>query len=572
MQRHVPYALLVRADSIMQSMPDSALRILEAINPYELKEKDNQAYYALLLTQARDKNYIVQTDDSLIRIAVDHYNFTGDVHKQAKAYFYLGCVYRDANQSGKAIKEFLTAIPLAEKTIDARLTGLLYINTGYLYFQQNLLTQADSIFQMAERMFIQRKDTSLWAEALSYQGQINIEKGTEYYPKAEQNLLTAFKMTETLKYRQIHASITASLSSLYSRMKEKEKAIQFAKLNIALREDSIHRYRAYFLLGDAYFKSGLYDSATIYVNKSLAQPGYRTKAGAYMRLAEIAKRQGKINQSLIFTEQYTLYMDSMHLAQQGHDILKAETEIEKWKYANTVEKNNNKQFILITVSALLVVAIGVIYVKLKKNRSKTREMEEYQTFLEQEQQKLHQELTRLKDEITQKDDIAASIRRQIALQDMDEKSRKELLDVLGIVIKERQHLVDERDAVTKTKDVLAKEAFEHSNVYEKIERIIKAHKENSKVEEKLNEEDWSELISLTNKHWEDVIQHLIDRKDFEKKEIHLCCLLMTDLPIANLTYLLDYARASIYRKEEEILVRLGYSKEEYKLKDILKNT
>ena len=48
----------------MEAYPDSALRILENVEPQQLKTPANQAYYALLLTQARDKNYIVQTDDS----------------------------------------------------------------------------------------------------------------------------------------------------------------------------------------------------------------------------------------------------------------------------------------------------------------------------------------------------------------------------------------------------------------------------------------------------------------------------------------------------------------------------
>ena len=50
----------------MEEYPDSALHILESIETQQLSAQADRAYYALLLTQARDKNYIVQTDDSLI--------------------------------------------------------------------------------------------------------------------------------------------------------------------------------------------------------------------------------------------------------------------------------------------------------------------------------------------------------------------------------------------------------------------------------------------------------------------------------------------------------------------------
>ena len=138
-RQHNHNILLVQADSLMEEYPDSALRILESVEPQQLKVQADKAYYALLLTQARDKNYIVQTDDSVIRIAIKHYDSAEYIPMQAKAYYYKGCIYRDANRCGDAIKEFLTAIPLAQKTENQRLLGLIYNNAGYLYYLQDLL-------------------------------------------------------------------------------------------------------------------------------------------------------------------------------------------------------------------------------------------------------------------------------------------------------------------------------------------------------------------------------------------------------------------------------------------------
>lgn len=81
-----------------------------------------------------------------------------------------------------------------------------------------------------------------------------------------------------------------------------------------MRSDTAQHYRAFLLLGDAYFKAGQYDSATTYINKSLSATGYGTKTSAYMRLAEIAEAQGNLKSSLALTEKYTLYLDSLHLA------------------------------------------------------------------------------------------------------------------------------------------------------------------------------------------------------------------------------------------------------------------
>lgn len=57
---------LLKADSLMQFRPDNALNILKSISSEKLSTRADNAYYALLLTQAQDKNFIVQKDDSLI--------------------------------------------------------------------------------------------------------------------------------------------------------------------------------------------------------------------------------------------------------------------------------------------------------------------------------------------------------------------------------------------------------------------------------------------------------------------------------------------------------------------------
>ena len=82
-----------KVERYMDVYPDSALLLLEQIpHPEELRGKQ-RADYALLLTQAQDKNFIVQKDDSLIQIAVHYYDSIGDTKMQAKAHYYWGCVY-----------------------------------------------------------------------------------------------------------------------------------------------------------------------------------------------------------------------------------------------------------------------------------------------------------------------------------------------------------------------------------------------------------------------------------------------------------------------------------------------
>ena len=189
---------LIWADSLMRSLPDSALSVLQNISTQEFASPADSAYYALLLTQARDKNYVVQVDDSLIRYAVAHYDKVGDAKMRASAHYYWGCVYRDMNRQAEALREYLIAASLTKETVEKRQLGLIYNNIGYIYYIQNFKEKADSVYQLMEGIAQELKDTTLWAEALSKQGSIALSKGDNYFPIAEQKLSNAFMAADKI--------------------------------------------------------------------------------------------------------------------------------------------------------------------------------------------------------------------------------------------------------------------------------------------------------------------------------------------------------------------------------------
>ena len=157
---------------------------------------------------------------------------------------------------------------MTEKVKEKRQLGLIYNNIGYIYNIQEFNQKADSIYRLMEVIAKELRDTTLWSEALSRQASIDLMKGENYFPIAEQKLLDALVAVDKMKNDGLKANISASLSNLYSRMEQKEKALHYAKLNLSLRRDTTRAYRAFFILGDAYYKSEQYDSATFYLNKS----------------------------------------------------------------------------------------------------------------------------------------------------------------------------------------------------------------------------------------------------------------------------------------------------------------
>lgn len=535
---------LILADSLMQSRPDSALCILQGISMDKFATQADSACYALLLTQARDKNYVVQTDDSLIRYAVAYYDKTNDVRMQAKAHYYWGCVYRDMNRQAEAIREFLIAAPLTEKAKEKRQLGLVYNNIGFIYNIQGFNEKADSIYQLMEVIAQEVKDTALWSEALSKQGSIALTKGKEYFPIAEQKLSDAFGVVDSVGNNGLKANISASLSNLYSRMDEGEKALYYAKLNLSLRRDTARAYRAFLLLGDAYYKLGQYDSATFYLNKSLLSKDYGRKAGAYMRLADIAMIQGNAALSVELERNSSAYKDSLYKFRRSvvvNEIIEAETDaqaiLQKLYYKGRLN-TYIYGFILITI--IIVAIVLFLYRRYqRKNDLLQRDKQE----LEKINQDLNQHYVSLQTNIEQKNLEIEGLRKELASHQIDEEQRENLQAELDEMILKRR--------------TLAKEAFLHSPLYTKMQAIIKDYQDRDQSDEEISDQEWQEFVVGMDIQWNNAITDLCAKYQLSKEELHLVCLSLAGFPFSHLEYLLHLSRKTLYRKKNVLLKRMG---------------
>lgn len=124
------------AENIIEEYPDSALVVLQGIDGRKL-HGEIQARYALLLSQAYDKNYIDVTNDSLISIARDFYVDSDDEYHQMLSEFYYARVRENSGDFHTAIMSALNAERIAEQRADylnlARIQSML----SYIYASTN---------------------------------------------------------------------------------------------------------------------------------------------------------------------------------------------------------------------------------------------------------------------------------------------------------------------------------------------------------------------------------------------------------------------------------------------------
>ena len=174
---------LHRAEALMNEYPDSAWTLLNTISPDEMEQNRNRALYALLYTQAQDKTYRDETNDSLISIAVDYYRDTDDVRHKFLSYYYKGRVMMNAGESIKAMLSFLEAESLCEDVNDGYLLGLLYTQMGDIYKNYYDYPRSLEMFQKATACYEQAGKDLHYLYALVDQANVykNMGKNEDSY-------------------------------------------------------------------------------------------------------------------------------------------------------------------------------------------------------------------------------------------------------------------------------------------------------------------------------------------------------------------------------------------------------
>lgn len=519
--KETEYALLRQADSLMWASPDSALALLKRASGRQWPTQADSVYYALLLAEAKDKNYIPQTSDSLIGQVAAYYVDQGDVHRQARAYYQWGNVHRNANRQAEALDKYLTASRLASKSKDLRLLTRIYGNAAFLFYLQDLYAEADSLYGKAMEAGFSLGDSAVVSDAFSMCGLMDFEQGS--LSSAEQNSLQAVRWSvQGSGSRVILIRAFSTLSRLYAQRGETDRALHYARRHLALqRSSSLAEHRSCLLLGNAYYYAGALDSAKAFFRKSLHSPHKIVKARSFQRLAQIAMLEDDT------TEAYRLQHLSSSFQAPEKRVIKRTLTLQDVAHRHQrimqEECHENDLSCLFLVVGLFICGSG-FYVWMcfrKLWREKKRKADEVQCLTE-----------RLADEKQQR-----------------ERENKESEDQLRRLDGQRMHALE---CVKK-----------QSSVMKKIEDLLENRSKTG-----LNDGDWIELGVLVDEAG--IVSSLSSRYDLTVGETRYCYLLLAgDYTNVELGKLLQTSRQTVHRWEHKILERLGGPNEAGRLRPLL---
>jgi len=126
---------LTSAEALMNQHPDSALAILQGIDRSSLSSGKGKARYALLMSQALDKNYIDTTTFDILQPAIDYYTDKGTPDEKLRTFYYQGRIYQNNGDEDNAMLSFINAREITGVTDTLALAHLL-VAQGTLYLRQ----------------------------------------------------------------------------------------------------------------------------------------------------------------------------------------------------------------------------------------------------------------------------------------------------------------------------------------------------------------------------------------------------------------------------------------------------
>ena len=342
--------LLLCADSLMETYPDSALSILESITYPQKMPRADRALYALLLTQARHKNYIALEDDSLIKTAVDYYGDKKKSLRAAKAHYYWGAIYSEKGYASFAVEEYLTAIRLMP--VRNEFLAMIYDNLAECYEEDRLYNVAIENYRAAYQILKGKDEQTYPMRGIARVFLLQNEKDSALY-YYQQALDCALADQDS----SLIGALYHDLAMVYSEKKDYIQADKFVSKAILLQgQDAINT-----CLSKAQIMLNLnkLDSASYFFSKNMDQLDIYGKAVCYDGMYQIAKRKGEWKTATENMDAYKILYDSMQIMTDNEELnrLMDKHQLEEHKRLLS-EHTRTLIFSLITAfSSLMIICV-----------------------------------------------------------------------------------------------------------------------------------------------------------------------------------------------------------------------
>ena len=562
---------LAKAEAMMYRYPDSALHILQGIQPDIPSENEQYATWALLMTQAQYKNQIEQSD-SLINIAYSYFTKHDNAQRKALALYYKGILRHESHHAEDALSFYLEAATEIEKTNDYQLGFLINSEVGLMYLYRKLNDYAMEYFEKAHHN-AELSDNQTYiafsfiyiARAFSQKKQYN--KAIEYYEKA-------IKIGQVNNYPTILASAMNETSFLFLKTGENKKALQYAKDCIKIKKTD----QRIFSLGDTYRYLKMYDSAYFYLNQACLSPNIHTARSAYQALYYISQEEKDYKKAVEYSNKLWFYQDSIGKTDRNKALIEMQEKYDQQKIINEnnlsqIKKDRIIRNVLIALIILSFIIAITNYLYQRKIVSQKQEISEKEEKIRYFTMKIHEnetlinrnkmrieELTiqmegslEIKEQWREQNKIRQEIQQQNETLKLENNNLQNHISNYAQSLKEKSKELEAMEHLSKENQYLHKrEAFLCNQLIKQTELFNKL-KTTKYIDNKL----WQEIKEKIDLLFDNYTKRLCHQiPSLTDGDIQICCLIKLRFSNGDIANMLAISPTSVSKRKLRLKERI----------------
>ena len=562
---------LAKAEAMMYRYPDSALHILQGIQPDIPSENEQYATWALLMTQAQYKNQIEQSD-SLINIAYSYFTKHDNAQRKALALYYKGILRHESHHAEDALSFYLEATTEIEKTNDYQLGFLINSEIGLMYLYRKLNDYAMEYFEKAHHN-AELSDNQTYiafsfiyiARAFSQKKQYN--KAIEYYEKA-------IKIGQVNNYPTILASAMNETSFLFLKTGENKKALQYAKDCIKIKKTD----QRIFSLGDTYRYLKMYDSAYFYLNQACLSPNIHTARSAYQALYYISQEEKDYKKAVEYSNKLWFYQDSIGKTDRNKALIEMQEKYDQQKIINEnnlsqIKKDRIIRNVLIALIILSFIIAITNYLYQQKIVSQKQEISEKEEKIRYFTMKIHEnetlinrnkmrieELTiqmegsqEIKEQWKEQNKIRQEIQQQNETLKLENNNLQNHISNYAQSLKEKSKELEAMEHLSKENQYLHKrEAFLCNQLIKQTELFNKL-KTTKYIDNKL----WQEIKEKIDLLFDNYTKRLCHQiPSLTDGDIQICCLIKLRFSNGDIANMLAISPTSVSKRKLRLKERI----------------
>lgn len=568
---------LAQAEAIMYEHPDSALQILQEMQTPASSQKLECATWALLMTHAKYKMFIRQTD-SLVNIAYSYFMKREDAQRKALVLYLKGGICQENKDIEDAQKFFLEAADYAETTDDYQLCYLTNAQLGNIYVLRSYKEYALNAFSKAYQYALKSNNSEYIASSQMYLGRVySIQLKFDLAIECYKNAIEVAKQNHNL--RKIIASCN-ELAGVYTETKDYEQAMYYVKQ--AIKNNSIGAIEGQInlVIGDIYNRTGQIDSAYYYLDRVIAfEKNPRTVNSACRILYDLSKKERKFKEALFYSDKLLSGLDSLYSSHRDQELAKMQEKYNQQKVINEknqlkIEKDKNTRTALIALVLLICVIATLIYIYQRKLMKKERTIQKKEEEIRRSMMQISDNGRLIKHNQSKMEELMAQIEANKDMQEQLEelsKTYSEIQQQNEVLSNENQVLQKNIEQYSSSLDAQSEELRKLNELTEEIQRLHDREKalstqlvKSTKVLNNLitapryiDTIQWKDIEEAINTIFDNFTERLSQKiSTLTEYDLHLCCLIKLRMSNANIATALGISSASVSKQKFRLKERI----------------